>query len=527
MDQTVQPRLEPGIAGAPALETCARQGFDPAEALATQFLIESATDAAQVPGLETLTLNDWVLHHGSAVHPMVMRDAKGRVYGAFIGVGVDPDGRLISPESFAAFDTDSPDFAGRFQHWVAYTAGRYAVLVDCAALRCMLFDPVAHMTVVRDPDGRRAASSVLLVLDRPLQPNPMFDTKAIAQAAASGDTEPNYILGHTQDAQVRFCLPNHRLDLDSFRMERIWPLADSFAEETDPQKQAVLVERMVARLRAILGALVSGHPSILAVSGGTDSRKLLACLTDRLDDVAELFAFEHTGYARLDADTGEWVVRDLLNRPFRRYTRADGAPHVPQSAPDRRRRTRLFWLRTSAVALPPNEYALGLTDATPAGHLHLRGNVMDLMRAVWWRSFADRHAKVTLSLRDQIASLFLNPEPSREMVEKWAEEFLAWKMGLPETARPLVYDFIFLELFLHVSSAKYYGYERNFYICPFSDRSLIEMTLCLPVDHRFAGTLNEEFLRVADPQLAGQPYRGGVRDLMRRGVWSPVTGGSR
>jgi hypothetical protein len=146
---------------------------------------------------------------------------------------------------------------------------------------------------------------------------------------------------------------------------------------------------------------VTARPSILPVSGGTDSRKLLACLTDRLDDVAELFAFEHTAYANLDATTGEYVVRKVLGRPFRRYLAAEGAAHVPQRPFDRRRFTRLFWLRTSAVAKPPNEHTLGMTAMTPPGHLHLRGNVMDLMRAVWWRSFGDRHALVGVTLRDE------------------------------------------------------------------------------------------------------------------------------
>jgi hypothetical protein len=527
MDQTA-PRVDPVPADAtapscPALALCQQQGLDPAQALATQWLLAPAP-SAPVDGLTAMPLEGFVLHTGAAVELIPMRDAKGRLFGAFLGVGVDPDGQIISAASFAAFDSRAKEFLPAFEHYIAYTAGRYAVVLDCKAARRIYFDPVAHLTTIAWPQGKRAASSVMLALDRPLIPNPKVDGQAIAQGSARGEVEANFILWHSQDAEAVFCMPNHYLCLDSFRQIRIWPLPDSFPE-ADPADYDALVARMVARQRAILAALVTARPSILPVSGGTDSRKLLACLTDRLDDVAELFAFEHTAYANLDATTGEYVVRKVLGRPFRRYLAAEGAAHVPQRPFDRRRFTRLFWLRTSAVAKPPNEHALGMTAMTPPGHLHLRGNVMDLMRAVWWRSFGDRHALVGVTLREEISSLFLDPAPSRERVEKWAEDYHRWKLALPDNARALVYDFIFLELFLHVSSAKYYGYDRNFYICPFSDRSLIEMTLQFPVQFRFDGTLNEMFLREADPTLADLPYRGGVRDLIKRGDWAPETTG--
>ena len=386
----------------------------------------------------------------------------------------------------------------------------------------MHFDPVAHMSVLYDPETRRAGSSVQLVLTRPLVENPAFDTEAIAQGSARGDSERAYLLGHSRDATVKFCMPNHRLNLLSFTPERIWPLPDSFLP-AEPAEYPVLVEKMVARLRAILGALIGSQPSILPVSGGTDSRKLLACVTDRLDDIAEFFAFQHTRYADLDATTGEYVTSKLLGKPFRRYLPADAAEHRAKRPFEKRQHKRMFWLRSSSVAPPPNEHSLGLTGLTPEGHLHLRGNVMDLMRAVWWGSFARRHEQVTLNLEQEIASLFLVGSPSKEALAKWAEEYLRWKLTLPENAQALIYDFIFLELFLHVSSAKYYGYDRNFYICPFSDRRLIEMTLRFPVAMRFEGALNEMFLEAADPRLAGQPYRGGVRDLIAAGDWAPET----
>ncbi|TNE86216.1 hypothetical protein [Thioclava sp. L04-15] len=500
---------------------CVQQGFDPADALSTQFLL-CENPAETLPGLEAIELDRFTLQLGREMPRVEMRDEKGRLFGVFMGIGVDPDGALITDGSFSRFNLDAKDFVTDLEAYIAYSAGRYAVVIDCPRAHEMLFDPVAHLSTVYDPETRRAASSVMLALTRPIIENPLFDTTAIGNGRARGDTEIAYLLGHSRDAQVKFCMPNHRLNLDSFTPERIWPLPDSFPPCAADEHEKLVAE-MVERLRAILHALVDNHPSIMPISGGTDSRKLVACVTDKLDQIGELFAFQHTRYADLDATTGEYVVTELLGQPFRRYTELDAADHAAKRPFEKRQAKRLFWLRTSSVAPPPNEHSRGLTSLTPPGHLHLRGNVMDVMRGVWWGSFANRAEMVSLNLEQEIGSLFLTGSPSKEVIAKWAEEYIRWKLTLPENAQALVYDFIFLELFLHVSSAKYYGYERNFYICPFSDRKLIETSLRFPVEVRFAGTLNEMFLEAADPRLANQPYRGGVRDLIKAGKWTPKT----
>jgi len=148
---------------------------------------------------------------------------------------------------------------------------------------------------------------------------------------------------------------------------------------------------------------------------------------------------------------------------------------------------------------------------------------MDLTRAIWYRRWDARKTKVDDGLKAEIGNLFMTDEPSADIVASWAEEYLSWKHSMPENAQNLVHDFIFLELFLHVSSAKYYAYPDNFYLNPFSDRRIIELTLSIPVELRFSSTVNDAFLRIADPRLADQPYRKGVKALMDAGEWLPAS----
>lgn len=503
-----------------AVTQCERHNFEPEEIFVNQWMVCEDAELS-VPGMARLGLDHWSVHLGAKVERVEMRDSKDRLFGLFIGIGVDPEGSFITGESFTRFNSKGRSFLEEFEQFIAYTGGRYTVILDAGRTQRVYFDPVAHMTTFYNPKTRRVGSSVFHVIDREVAFDPMFLSEEIATARIPEDREGNFILGHSLDQDAKFALPNHFLDLDSFAPVRIWPLPDSFPEASEDEYDAIIAE-MVERQKVILTALVENRPAVLPVSGGTDSRKLLACLTGAgiADKVSEYFCFEHTKYAYLDAVTGEYLAK-LLGLPFRRYHPNEAWQKFGNRPVQKRERVRKFWLRTSRVAKPTPPIKTNLAEMQPEGHLHLRGNVMDLTRSIWWRSFANRHEKLDLGLENEIGALFLMAEPPKEIVEKWAPEYEAWKNGLPENARAIVYDFIFLELFLHVSSTKYYAFPENFYINPFSDRKLIELTLRLPVDYRFGREVNESFIAKADPRLAGQPYRGGLKVLIANGEFTP------
>ena len=493
---------------------CTSRGFDPAQVAHTQFLI-APKNRVNAPYLTATDLETFTVHAGPGIPVVPAFDTKGRRFGAFLGIGVDSSGDTVAPSSFTAFDIEAPGFLGEIERFVSYTAGRYVFVLDCAVAKRLYLDPVGHLSTVYCSRLKRAASSLSLALDRDITDNPIFEPDDIALGRLGPGEEFGYILGHTRDVEVKFALPSHYLDLVSFTLTRHWPSTDSFPE-LDPDDYDNLTHEMVDRQRSILRAITAAHPSILPVSGGSDSRKLLACISDRGENIAQYFCFEHTRYARLDALCGEYITTKI-GLPFVRYSDRN----VPSRRFDRRQINRKFWIRASWVAPPPNEFLFGMTDRTPKDHLHLRGNVMDLMRAIWWRQFPRRHRKAERGIAPEIGALFLASAPDENLIEKWTEPYLDWKNALPENAQDLVFDFIFLELFLHVSSAKYYGYDGNFYICPFSDRKLIESTLRFPVDYRFSGALNERFLEIADPRLSDQPYRGGIRDMIASGAYTP------
>lgn len=497
---------------------CAEHGLDPRHVFINHFVF--ARHASYGAGcFEHIAIGSWTFGYGKKTRFLVMRDGKGQVYGVFVGLGIDGFGRIVDERSFASFDPDADGFWQDLQLYINGIAGRYAVFVARGNKARCFFDPVAHMTTLYNPSIGVIASSAFLAIDRQPIENPKFDCYGIKTGKAKDDFEPNFILGHSMDRDVKFVLPNHRLDLPDFSMVRIWPTEDSF-QDAPEQRYAAILDELVARQTQILDALVDHEPCILPVTGGSDSRKLLACLSHRVQDLKCVFAFKHTHYAKDDCAAGEYVS-GLVGADFRLIHAEEAKLRFPLTRPEQRRRNVLFWLRSSEVSWPTPEYRKRCYLIPPRDTVHLRGNVMDLTRAVWWGRWDARRKLMKPGLKYEIGNLFLMANPSVDIVSDWAEEYLGWKHGLPENAQRLVHDFIFLELFLHVSSAKYHAYPDYFYINPFSDRRLIELTLSLPVAYRFGSEVNEEFLKRADPRLANQPFRGGVRKLIENGDWVP------
>jgi hypothetical protein len=256
---------EPSREGILAVDWCHEYSIPLAEACIDQFVL-SENRHLPLDGMGQLPLERWTLYLGAQAKVLPMRDRAGRLFGAFIGIGVDPDGRLVDAGTFAAFDMAETEAVPALERLLAYTAGRFVAVLDHGPVMRVWFDAVAHMTTLYNRRLRRVGSSVSLCLDRPVRANPMFDNEAIVRGTAKGDTEPNYILGHSQDRDVGFALPNHVLELRDFSLRRIWPLPDSFPPAR-PRDYRDLASQVVSRTRQVLLALVEGHDCILPVSG--------------------------------------------------------------------------------------------------------------------------------------------------------------------------------------------------------------------------------------------------------------------
>ena len=494
-----------------AMRMCESHGFKPEKILKNQFVITSGTGTS-LPGLLPMRLDKLVLHHGYSLAPIPMSDEKGRLFGCFLGVGVDEDGALITAESFRRFNSKGRRFETEFESYADNIGGRYLIVLDASTKQRVYRDPMGQTGVFYNRESGLVGSMLGLVLDGDHVPDPML-TGPAAPIDNGGGAFP---LGHSLDQSVRALLPNHRLDLKEFETVRIWPKTDGFPKPSKA-RMGKLIGQMVDRQRQILDALLPLGCD-LALSGGAGSRALLACLDDsRRAQLGWTFSYDCHDSETDDALAAEHLCegRDI---PFRRVTLAEAKQIFGHTRPVKRQRMRRHWMRTSRMCVIPAEVrcnAIGLVDADC---LELRGDGMGLLQSTWQRGQGPKQQKPKAGLKSEIAYMLGLDAPDEAATRVWSAEYKAWKATLPKSAQSVIHDFIALELHGPTRFAAYAGLPDRFRISPFGDRRMIGLCLQLPVSERFGGGAVEKLIEMADPDLAGEPYATDMDDMRASGL---------
>lgn len=87
------------------------------------------------------------------------------------------------------------------------------------------------------------------------------------------------------------------------------------------------------------------------------------------------------------------------------------------------------------------------------------------------------------------------------------KEYVAWYSDFSGVAAQRSVDFMFIEHILaHSFGNLFYGFTRNFYICPFSDRNLLAMTISLSPERRGKLYFTEGIIAERSPKLKDMWY---------------------
>ncbi|TDT75277.1 hypothetical protein BDE40_2005 [Litoreibacter halocynthiae] len=457
-----------------------------------QFALSQSTELSLDGYRVTELCEDWRLHHCRALPYARLTDQNGKAAGIVLGIAVDGAGVLV---------TDGYRLTASFEAFVTDAAGRY-VAFDAAG--AVYADPTGSMGVVYDANTRTVASTPLMCLNRPIIDNPRFDADAIQAGRGS------YALGFTRDTFVRGLMPNHRLDLSDFSLTRFWPRADA-TYPTDTPEQTIAA--MGQRLSDVIGAVAKGHPTLLPLTGGRDSRNLAAAAKPHLAHIVQSYTFVSNWQGQIDAEVAEQLAEALAlnHQTYASYINtAQDRDTLPR--PARKRQKMAYRLAGGYVGDANNDVLDGLARKVPKGVV-LRGNAMELLKANHWKRGLARDAAHPDGHDADYATerLAILPEGGATTVAAFKPDYLAWKATLPEGAQALAYDFAFVESLLPGWQPKFYGYTRNFLMNPFSDRALIEGCLRLPVAERQANAYNDALLAHLAPELSAIPFTPDVK----------------
>ena len=193
--------------------------------------------------------------------------------------------------------------------------GRYAVIVRANGVTRVYHDAHGNRTVYwRTDDGTVASHYDILERMAPGKPN----THPLADLTLGGRWE------HTDDAQIRALLPNHRLEVEHRCEVRFFPLrANPFTQWSAEQRSREISKVWHAQLEAVLELK---RPNVMSVTAGTDSRLLMSFVRGREEHFMSFTYGPHpdnsdysrfTRSLRKDLERAQKLVAELnLNHRF-------------------------------------------------------------------------------------------------------------------------------------------------------------------------------------------------------------------
>ncbi|WP_294621232.1 hypothetical protein [uncultured Roseovarius sp.] len=458
---------------------------DFAELFRNQYVLDPHSNV-RFPGWSSKSLNGWTLHHGFALRVLEILDKNKTQVGFLLGHALYADSGLVRDCLTITSGIEDAGFWPSVEAQISELSGRYLAIIVTPRFQRILPDPVSDIPVIYNPEMSRVGSSLGLVLTRPIRRNPLFDPRNVLTG------KQTLSFGQTLDNEVFRCLPNHFLDLSDFSSHRFWPREDTVLTVAPRRVRRNIVE-ITERLSAHMASWISEFKCAMPVTGGKDSRALLACSQEHLGEITQFFAHRFNNNTRRDAITGQQIMAEL-GYPFEHYFRRDAS--LRQRADMR--------LKMGWSGYRGELGALHALESYPEDYIILRGNIMELIRANQYRG--DRlHGEVHIAhgIRRTGAP---EGEVHRE-IGKWQDLYMAWYDTLPSAAQARPYDFGFIEHLLPNTQASYFtAMHRGPFINPFNDRRLIQLAISIPPDIRYRKNLYEEIILRRAPDLMNIPF---------------------
>lgn len=431
--------------------------------MAVGMPVDTAANHAEFDG--------WLVRAASSVPLVVLRDAvTGAQTGLLIG-WVIHRGRLFGHGDELLLDADFE--TGIFP----LLSGRFACLWRTADGLRFRLDACGLLPAVFAPEvGIIASTTTLIETVVPLQPD--------AEAAAVFDFPRHrgfLPFGLTPRKGVMRLMPGHRLDPVTWTVERVWPGPELV--EAPPMSLAEAREsagRIAKEVAGHVAAILAGGPGVLYLSGGRDSRMVLAA-----------------GRRFADRITCETLANKSGMDLFlsRKVAQAAGARHVTLPILPASREEVAAWLHRTGYTLYDPVSELGPTMERHDHNWHaMTGTCAEILRASnWWAEDLEQPA---LTLETLLSRLRL---PDVPVIRRAAE---VWMAGLPSMDATRALTVAKIEQ-IHGcwAAVSVYGHRMAYpSLNPFASQAINETAFLLPKAYNFSQGFYRDYMEQAWPE---------------------------
>ncbi len=470
---------------------CASKNVNFEQAFRYQYVVSSKD--LELPGFRAHTAGNVILQTGSAIRCDPLTDSQGRLFGFFFGVGASHDGRSPSDYLCDGFDVGHPEAIEIFEGRLTYVAGRFGVVIFFQGLERLYVDACGMIGFVSNPENRRVAASPALCIDRPFVPHPLY------HFAGTSETIGSFGLHFTIDESVVRVNANHYISLDTFETRRFWPREENCFHLTSDQ-YAESLDEIVNSSQQIVRRLISDNETSLPLSGGFDSRSILA-ITDhesrtRLDQISTHVL---TWIGIVDAAVANQLC-DLNGLGLEvhnalRERRFSGKSEMQETNFE-------FQIASSDFRHPPQFVVSRAHHKVKRDAVVLRGQQMPILRGLFVPALSDEEDWTPEFISQQFVKLLGLHEASSQLLDQILNSVRKLHTELPDNAKLRSMDLLLVESVNGPELASFFcGISQSFFLSPFNSRRLIQLFSSFNTEYRHSGLAMRLLLLRADPSM--------------------------
>lgn len=291
--------------------------------------------------------------------------------------------------------------------------------------------------------------------------------------------------GLTFKRNVKRLVPNHYLDLQNWKSVRHWPTPET--DFTIEQNSKKLVERIANNVQSTIKAVSKKHKISFSLTAGRDSRMVLACARDVLENC-------HFFTLKQNETSPDTIISKLLATRFHlQHTFITLKKATPDELAE--------WLSVTGYSISGNIWKIHKTlESFDPERVVLPGMAGEVGRSVYWK-YHDSNA-IKISAEEVLKRIKM---PMHEMLIAGANE---WMTELSFLSTFTFLDLLYIEQRLGCWAAPtHYGNRTSVSeIIPLNSRAIFYDMARLPFCYRFKQKFVNDLINYAWPKLLQLPF---------------------
>ncbi|GLS30382.1 hypothetical protein SAMN04488498_103305 [Mesorhizobium albiziae] len=456
-----------------------------------QFIVSNG-HAPERPGSRRIKLNSLCVDIFARQPVTKVFDRSGELIGCLLGTPIDVEqGKILVDHHVIEIEFGKESALNIAVETEIYRfAGSFVFLLDMPHARRLYLDANGTKSVVYNVADQVAASTTLLVLPTVKEYYEGLDRSLYA--ALNVDKDGWFPAGLTAHAGVKRLISNHYLDLETWTCVRHWPL-EPVVREADP---AGSIKTIVEQTSRVIETLSKVAPTNLALTAGYDTRLLLACSRNLLDQL---------GFITVNVPGGELDIKRARELSERFGLRHQLLPYV-EASPEQME----TWQRKVSHCITGSNLRMHPSMAPLKDTIFVGGVGGEVGRGFLWLNSNDQ---TKLDANGLIERLKLPLEPRLRLAVD------AWLRPLKDLDSLLILDLAFMEL--RVSSwafAQAYAPSHHIEINPLISRKTYKAMLSLQPSVRRNNGMVVRAVTTAWPELLELPVNryGDWRDAYQK-----------